>query len=518
MLLALTGYLVWEYWLWLLLGAGAMVAAWLLLRTETNRMPGPWGLPLVGYLPFLNPGQLHLELTRLSERYGPIFQLSLGQKRVVVLGNRAMVQEALDLPALNGRPDSGLTAILARGGHSSLNFRSADAPDWPENRAIATHATALLTASRCNRMEADVYRGLDALNAILRNHGPKPISSRQLIHPVVEAVAGALCFGRPPRLNDPLLKRISTDFDAILERQSRIELLTFLPSLAWFYQKDAQECLQRVRSLAASVRPHLGPRVPVSTPVSTAEAACPPPVANLSDALHLAATQLTRNGRVAEARMLQLDFFDAASHTISENLQWLVLLMATHPSVQRRVHRVLDVGVPMERRANLSDLQFLAYVEAVIWESLRYASNLPFAIPHAATTDVADFHGFRIPAGSLVLPNLFAINHDPDVFPEPFHFRPERLLLAKGGGLDRELVGKILPFSVGMRRCVGEKLGRAYLFLFFANLMRDWEVTLSAASAAADPLSPIASFSLFPKPHNLVFSPRRPPRSWHNSY
>lgn len=47
------------------------------------RPPGPSGLPIVGYLPFLSK-YAHEDFVRLSEKYGPVFSLRLGGQDVVV--------------------------------------------------------------------------------------------------------------------------------------------------------------------------------------------------------------------------------------------------------------------------------------------------------------------------------------------------------------------------------------------------------------------------------------------------
>lgn len=46
--------------------------------------PGPKGLPIVGYFPFLSPN-LHQEFTKMANQYGPIFKLYLGSKLHVVV-------------------------------------------------------------------------------------------------------------------------------------------------------------------------------------------------------------------------------------------------------------------------------------------------------------------------------------------------------------------------------------------------------------------------------------------------
>ena len=51
----------------------------LFLDVKLGRIPpGPWGLPIVGYLPFLKP-LMHIQFYEMSQKYGPIFQIRLGQ-------------------------------------------------------------------------------------------------------------------------------------------------------------------------------------------------------------------------------------------------------------------------------------------------------------------------------------------------------------------------------------------------------------------------------------------------------
>jgi 26-hydroxylase len=80
--------------------------------------PGPRGLPLVGYLPFLG-GDAHLCFADLAEKYGPIFSLKLGSQFVVVLSDHKLVREAFRREDFTARPLSEFTNIL--GGYGIIN-------------------------------------------------------------------------------------------------------------------------------------------------------------------------------------------------------------------------------------------------------------------------------------------------------------------------------------------------------------------------------------------------------------
>lgn len=119
-----------------------------------NLPPGPTGLPFLGYLPFLG-NEIHLTLTELSERFGPIYQIFLGGIRVVVLNDAALVRQAFKQTVFSGRPDTQLTRILQ--GYGIVN---SDGALWKEQRAFLHSALRKLGAkslmSGTNGLEAKI--------------------------------------------------------------------------------------------------------------------------------------------------------------------------------------------------------------------------------------------------------------------------------------------------------------------------------------------------------------------------
>lgn len=102
--------------------------------------PGPMGFPFLGYLPFVGQ-EIHLTLTSLSNRYGPIYQIFLGNIRVVVLNDASLVRQAFKQPVFSGRPDTQLTRILQ--GYGIVN---SDGALWKEQRAFLHTALRKLGA------------------------------------------------------------------------------------------------------------------------------------------------------------------------------------------------------------------------------------------------------------------------------------------------------------------------------------------------------------------------------------
>ncbi len=75
------------------------------LRFYRSLPPGPCGLPVVGYLPFLKrPDDIRKELTDMSCKYGPCFSIRLGSELLVVLSDHRLIREAFRNPVFDARP------------------------------------------------------------------------------------------------------------------------------------------------------------------------------------------------------------------------------------------------------------------------------------------------------------------------------------------------------------------------------------------------------------------------------
>ncbi|GBN45303.1 hypothetical protein AVEN_176454-1 [Araneus ventricosus] len=81
----------------LLIAACMLVLTFLLLdwwRKNSNLPPGPWGLPILVYYPFLTA--THLDFTRLSKKYGKVFSFrTVGGRLIVVLNGHKTIKEVL---------------------------------------------------------------------------------------------------------------------------------------------------------------------------------------------------------------------------------------------------------------------------------------------------------------------------------------------------------------------------------------------------------------------------------------
>ncbi|KAF9043239.1 cytochrome P450 [Panaeolus papilionaceus] len=184
------------------------------------------------------------------------------------------------------------------------------------------------------------------------------------------------------------------------------------------------------------------------------------------------------------------------------------LAMVLYPDVQKKAQAEIDAIIGDRRLPNLSDQAHLPYVNAVVTEVLRWNSVAPTGVPHTALED-GYIGGYFIPKDSLILSNLWHMLHDPDVYPDPFIFDPERHIATpeKPAQADPRKV----CFGYGRRICPGMYLAEASLFSCIAASLAAFNVT-NAFDEQGAPIIPVhegtSGIISYPKPFKCVIKPR----------
>jgi len=179
--------------------------------------------------------------------------------------------------------------------------------------------------------------------------------------------------------------------------------------------------------------------------------------------------------------------FGAGSDTTASTMCSAVLAFVTHPSIMKVAHAELDSVVGM-RMPTFEDEDQLPYIGALVKEVLRWR---PVAVlggtPHACTQDNV-YQGWRIPAGTCVLGNSWAINLNEEYYPNPQLFNPARFLSEKDPRFLPELKGaKSHPaktshssFGWGRRICPGAELATNSLFIALSRLIWAFDILPTA--------------------------------------
>jgi cytochrome P450 len=166
----------------------------------------------------------------------------------------------------------------------------------------------------------------------------------------------------------------------------------------------------------------------------------------------------------------------AGHETTASELAWAFERLAREP-------RVLDRLV-----AEIDGDDGDAYLTATVQETLRRRPVLPNAEPRLVKTPV-EVGGWTYPPGVCLIASAYLVHHDPDVYAEPYAFRPERFLDEQPGTFTW------IPFGGGRRRCIGAS---------FASL--EMKIVLRSALTAYR-IRPAADRLELTRRRSITFSP-----------
>ncbi|KAH9016880.1 cytochrome P450 [Lactarius hengduanensis] len=152
----------------------------------------------------------------------------------------------------------------------------------------------------------------------------------------------------------------------------------------------------------------------------------------------------------------------------------LFLALILYPEVQKRAQAELDSVISRDRFPTYDDRPRLPYIDAMIKELLRWHMVTPLAAPHSPTDDDL-YKGYFIPKGAVVIANTWAVLHDPELYPDPEAFIPDRFLNEDGTSRDDPMIS--LAFGVGRRICPARHFVNVTLFIVTASVLSVFNVT-----------------------------------------
>ncbi|KAJ7498243.1 cytochrome P450 [Mycena galericulata] len=155
-----------------------------------------------------------------------------------------------------------------------------------------------------------------------------------------------------------------------------------------------------------------------------------------------------------------------------------ILGMLANPEAQKAAQREIDALIGDTRLPNFQDEPALPYVSAIVKEALRWENVTPIAIPHFLPIE-DEYRGYRLPAGSVVIPNVWAILHNETAYPDPYAFKPDRFLL--NGKLNPAVKSPEAAFGFGRRVCPGRHLASSSLFITIASILATFNITKAVA-------------------------------------
>jgi hypothetical protein len=147
----------------------------------------------------------------------------------------------------------------------------------------------------------------------------------------------------------------------------------------------------------------------------------------------------------------------AGHETSASQLAWALERLAREPAARARLTEEIDAGESDD------------YLGATITEILRLRPVLPNAEPRLTKREV-EIGGYRYPPGVVLMASAYLIHHDPEIYPEPHAFRPERFLGTSPGTYTW------IPFGGGRRRCLGASFAVQEMKVVLRATLRRYEI------------------------------------------
>ncbi|XP_077212096.1 labd-13Z-ene-9,15,16-triol synthase, chloroplastic-like [Tasmannia lanceolata] len=450
--------------------------AWYVWKTKAPRNgklplpPGPRGLPLVGYLPFMD-SEIHHQFTQLAKIHGPIMKLWLGRKLCVIVATPSLAKEILkdnDIVFANHDvPESALALYDGKGitwsphGSHWRDLRKVFVREMMSNASLEGYS--FFRCREVRQMVTNVYakRGTQ-------------INLGELAFITALNIMTSILWGGT--LDGDERRKVGVEFrkaiDEIIELFGKPNLSDCYPGIAKF---DLQGVVREMRTITNWLDKIFDSVIDQRMKMDSSNGEEGEENKDLLQFLW----QLTKRGEltVTNIKALFMDVVIGGTDTTSTSVEWTMTEIIRHPKIMKKVQDELEEVVGLNNLVKESHFSKLNYLEAVLKEAQRLHPAGPFLVPQKPSQSCV-VGGYHIPKDTKVMLNVWAIHRDPEVWNNPLEFKPERFL-GDSGKLDfRGNDFRYLPFGSGRRICAGIPLAERVLTFIVASLLHsfDWRV------------------------------------------
>ncbi|KAJ8017124.1 hypothetical protein DPEC_G00014500 [Dallia pectoralis] len=456
--------------------------------------PGPRPLPLLGNLFQLDLKRLGDTLFEISKKYGSVFTVHIGPKKVVVLAGYKTVKEAL----VNHAEEFGERGIVhvfkeLQQGHG-ISFANGDS--WKEMRRFALTNLRDFGMGKKGSEEKTIEE-VRYLTEVFEEHKGKAFDPTQPIHYAIANIICSIVYGSRFDYLDPRFRHsVDRVNDSLrLGGCASIELYNIFPWLGRLLEskrrifKNDYDNKKEICDLVSGLKETLNPQM----------------CRGFVDSFLVRKMSLEESGNSNShyhiENLIQTvgNLFAAGTDTTATTIRWGLMFIAKYPDIQDRVQEEISKVIG-SRQPMVEDRKNLPYTDAVIHETQRVANILPVSLPHVTSRDIT-IQGYFIKKGTVVIPLLTSVLRDDCEWETPQTFNPAHFLDEKGRFVKKDA---FIPFSLGRRVCLGESLARMELFIFFTSLLQRFRFSPPPGVTEDDlDLTPVAGLTHNPLPHQL---------------
>ncbi|MGH3392729.1 MAG: cytochrome P450, partial [Actinomadura sp.] len=397
---------------------------------NTEPPPGP-RLPAVVQTALFLLSPIHaIESARM--RYGPVFRMRfVGFPPEVLVATPELAEQVYALDADGGRAGELRRQFLepAVGRHSLLTL---DGDPWWRHRRLLSPPLHGKAIARYRDEIADI-----AAEEIARWPLDRPFALRDRMQNITLEVILRLVFG----IHDTeRLSRLRVLLPELIDVGGSTVLLMTPPGLrSWL---ETSPLARRLPFLPTTrfVKVRAAVDRILYDEIARRRATPDPEATDVLSRLLAARDDEDRPLSDEELRDELITLLEAGHETTATGLAWAFERLLRNPEIVDRLRAELAAGGDE------------TYLDAVVKEALR---SRPVVYDAPRLLDVPlDLGGYRVPAGWFAAPLISVIHRDPQAYPEPDEFRPERFL----GDDTAQAQKSWMPFGGGRRYCVGAQL------------------------------------------------------------
>lgn len=476
--------------------------------------PGPRKpLPILGDAYVLG-NDLVNGFLKLRRKYGKIYGMWLGGQRAVVVADFDVLQDILNKQETADRQQMDASPLLRKGQSlgTTPGVLFSNGLTWVEMRRTSLHTLRDFGFGK-GVLEDIIEEEIDNLIHHIDNHClDQPVDVRKFFNISVLASLWRIISGECLKIGDPKLETLVGVVAQLIKEAGSpltgiaINSMPLLRFLNWTGIMSNVPLMNELFQFNLElIENHKGKQIDGDHPLTFTEAM----LHKIQETKEDGNPFFDKVGELNLANVL-VDLFIAGADTTSVTMNWAMLYMVLNPDVQTKVRQELDANIGTHKKAKMSDKIQTPYTEAVLHEIQRKGNILPMSVFHCTTRDqYVKIDKFQVPPKTAIIPLIGDIMHDPEYFPNPTKFDPERYLKKTSPDDPGHFQAhpRVIPFGIGKRRCLGEVLARTSLYKFFTALIQKYEIS----SGQSQPIEDKADngFNKAPVPYFLTFKPRK---------
>jgi len=205
-----------------------------------------------------------------------------------------------------------------------------------------------------------------------------------------------------------------------------------------------------------------------------------------------------------EISMTLLTFLFASQDATSSACTWIFQIMADRPDLldKLREENLRVRNGDIQKRFTMDMLEQMQYTRAVVKETLRYRPPV-LMVPYVAKKAFPITDTYTVPKGAMVVPTTYNALHDPEAYPNPDVYDPERWVT---GDAEKQLKNWLV-FGTGPHVCIGQTYAQLNLMAMIgkASLLLDWKHEVTPLSEKIKVFA-----TIFPQDDCLLSFTKRP--------